>query len=412
MLQCKTKWKKSILSNLSTLEKGVQVNGDLLSEKGLFPVINGGIEPSGYYDKYNREPNTITISEGGNSCGFVNYMNVSFWSGGHCYTLANVKDIDVKYLYHFLKFQEHNIMKLRLGSGLPNIQRKDIENFKIVFFEENNNQQKIADILSTCDEVIEKTEETIEKYKQIKAGMMQDLFTRGLDENGKLRPTYAQNPDLYKYSKELDRHIPKEWDVKNLSILGEFKNGLNKEKKCFGHGTKFVNIIDAYKEYLDIGSLDRVETNNNDLLVYSLKNNDLIFVRSSVKPEGVGYNTIFLGADEPVVYCGFMIRFRLYESDNINAQFLNYYFRSDYFRRALIAKSTVSANTNINQDSLNQLYTILPKKKEQNKIVDIIDNMNKNISFEEQYLNKYKQIKQGLMKRLLKPPADAEIVEE
>ena len=241
---------------------------------------------------------------------------------------------------------------------------------------------------------------------------MQDLFTRGLDENGKLRPTYAQAPDLYKYSEELDRYIPKDWDISSLSDMGDFKNGLNKEKKCFGHGTKFVNIIDAYKEYLDISTLDRVEANNNDLLVYSLKKDDLIFVRSSVKPEGVGYNTIFLGTDESIVYCGFMIRFRLYEPNNINAQFLNYYFRSDYFRRALIAKSTVSANTNINQDSLNQLYTVLPKEKEQDKIVNIIDNINKNIDFEEQYLNKYNQIKQGLMKRLLTPPADAEIVEE
>ena len=102
MLQCKTKWKKCKLSNLSILEKGEQVNGDLLSEKGLIPVINGGIEPSGYYYKYNRNPYTITISEGGNSCGYVNFINVHFWSGGHCYTLSNTKNIDVKYLYHFL----------------------------------------------------------------------------------------------------------------------------------------------------------------------------------------------------------------------------------------------------------------------------------------------------------------------
>lgn len=429
MLQCKTKWKKEQLKNI--LEDSYAGGTPNRSREdfygGTIPWVTSGevnqskiIETNEYItdlgyknSSAKRIPkDTVLLAMYGATAGQVSMLKIPATANQAVLAIIPCKELDKNYLYHNLRYFKERILFSAQGSGQTNLSKELVEKYKITFPMNTEEQQRIANILSTCDEVIEKTEETIEKYKQIKAGMMQDLFTRGLDANGKLRPTYAQTPDHYKYAEELDRYIPKEWEVRSLSILGEFKNGLNKDKKCFGHGTKFVNIIDAYKEYLDIGSLDRVETNNNDLLVYSLKNNDLIFVRSSVKPEGVGYNTIFLGADEPIVYCGFMIRFRLYESDNINAQFLNYYFRSDYFRRALIAKSTVSANTNINQDSLNQLYAILPKEKEQNKIVDIIDNMNKNISFEEQYLNKYKQIKQGLMKRLLTPPADAEIVEE
>ena len=59
------------LSGISNIVKGKQINGDFLAEVGEYYVMNGGTEPSGYYDNYNVEANTISISEGGNSCGYV-----------------------------------------------------------------------------------------------------------------------------------------------------------------------------------------------------------------------------------------------------------------------------------------------------------------------------------------------------
>jgi len=75
--------------------------------------------------------NTITISEGGNSCGFVNYCKQKFWCGGHCYALKITShNLDKLFLYQLLKFLEKSIMNLRIGSGLPNIQKKDLKEFK------------------------------------------------------------------------------------------------------------------------------------------------------------------------------------------------------------------------------------------------------------------------------------------
>ena len=95
--------------------------------------MNGGITPSGYYDEYNTPAGTISISEGGNSCGFVQFNEMPFWSGGHCYTLLQTGDerIQYKFLYHFLKSKQDDIMALRIGSGLPNIQKKDIGRFQV-----------------------------------------------------------------------------------------------------------------------------------------------------------------------------------------------------------------------------------------------------------------------------------------
>ena len=139
-----------------------------------YPVINGGVLPSGYTDKYNQVENTITISEGGNSCGYVNYMRVKFWQGGHCYSLKTI--MNKLYLYSYLKFNEGIIMNLRVGSGLPNIQRNRLEQFD-VFLPQLSEQTRIATILSDMDSEIDALEKKLSKTKELKQGLMQQLLT-------------------------------------------------------------------------------------------------------------------------------------------------------------------------------------------------------------------------------------------
>lgn len=112
-------WEEVTLGYLSQIVKGEQLNRIELTETGKYPCQNGGINPSGYTDKFNTNENTITISEGGNSCGYINYMTSKFWLGGHCYKLVVNHRIDKSYLYQALKFNEEDIMRLRVGSGLP-----------------------------------------------------------------------------------------------------------------------------------------------------------------------------------------------------------------------------------------------------------------------------------------------------
>ncbi|MEG2060134.1 MAG: restriction endonuclease subunit S, partial [Lachnospiraceae bacterium] len=93
------------LKDLAVIKKGQQINSDKLLKNGNYYMLNGGITLSGYLNEYNTENNTISISEGGNSCGYVNYNYQNFWSGGHCYTLTPI-NINNEYLYHLLKNSE------------------------------------------------------------------------------------------------------------------------------------------------------------------------------------------------------------------------------------------------------------------------------------------------------------------
>ena len=125
-------WEESKVSALCEVRKGTQLNKDNLTEKGDYPALNGGISSSGYTENWNTESDTITISEGGNSCGFVNFVRTRFWSGGHNYSLQQLgPNCSKYYLYQYLKFNEAQIMRLRVGSGLPNIQKSDLNEFSV-----------------------------------------------------------------------------------------------------------------------------------------------------------------------------------------------------------------------------------------------------------------------------------------
>ena len=158
-----------VLSEICDIVKGKQVNGEYLSEIGEYYVMNGGTEPSGYYNEYNVKANTISISEGGNSCGYVQFNKFPFWSGGHCYSLQNIPDtVDNLYLYHYLKSKENVIMKLRIGSGLPNIQKKDLAMFKAII-PPIDQQITISTFLSSLErkvEIEERIQNAMLKEKQ------------------------------------------------------------------------------------------------------------------------------------------------------------------------------------------------------------------------------------------------------
>ena len=164
------------LSSVCTVQKGQQVNGEELSELGDYYVMNGGIEPSGYYDRYNTYANTISISEGGNSCGYVQYNNVPFWSGGHCYTLQNIKEgYHNLFLYHYLKAREKEIIALRIGSGLSNIQKKDLEKF-IVPILPLETQVGIVDGINKIETKLKQEKDMLLAYQKQKAYLLSNLF--------------------------------------------------------------------------------------------------------------------------------------------------------------------------------------------------------------------------------------------
>ncbi len=114
------------LEKVCIIGKGVQFNKSDMKNEGSYPVINGGINPSGYIELYNQEADTITISQGGASAGYVNWQQTKFWAGAHCYVLSPKKGLENRYLFHFIKSMEYKLQECQYGAGIPALAKKTV----------------------------------------------------------------------------------------------------------------------------------------------------------------------------------------------------------------------------------------------------------------------------------------------
>ena len=177
MLKNSKTWNSTCLSDIATIKKGKQLNAVDMIPDGVYYVMNGGITPSGNTDDWNTAENTISISEGGNSCGFVAFNKEKFWAGGHCYTLIDLcENVSVRFLFHYLKNMEKEIMAMRVGSGLPNIQKESISNIKVLY-PSKKEQEGISSVLDDSLNEITLLKQQLDNYKKQKQGLMQKLLT-------------------------------------------------------------------------------------------------------------------------------------------------------------------------------------------------------------------------------------------
>lgn len=120
------------LGELISIYTGVQFNKRDMNEQGMYPVINGGINPSGFVDNYNEEASTITVSQGGASAGYVAWQYQPFWAGAHCFVVKIISDkLLNRYLFFFLKNQEFLLQQMQHGAGIPALNRDRIRNLEI-----------------------------------------------------------------------------------------------------------------------------------------------------------------------------------------------------------------------------------------------------------------------------------------
>ena len=120
------------IGDVCEIGKGIQFNKENMLDVGTYPVINGGINPSGYIEQYNQKENTITISQGGASAGFVNWIKTKFWAGAHCYVLHPNENIVLnRYLFHFVKSKEFKLQECQYGAGIPALSKNTVSDIQI-----------------------------------------------------------------------------------------------------------------------------------------------------------------------------------------------------------------------------------------------------------------------------------------
>lgn len=120
------------LGCIASVETGSQLNKTSMTDVGEYPVLNGGINPSGFYHLYNTDDQSIAISQGGASAGYVNFMEVKFWAGAHCFVVKPTSATIInKYLYYILKNDQKLFMNAKLGAGIPGLNKKELTGYQV-----------------------------------------------------------------------------------------------------------------------------------------------------------------------------------------------------------------------------------------------------------------------------------------
>lgn len=195
--------------------------------------------------------------------------------------------------------------------------------------------------------------------------------------------------------------IPEGWDVIRLGYIAEFKNGINFTKDQKGKkGILTIAVLNMYGNgiYVKLNNLYRVDKEiDSD---YMLNGGDILFVRSSLKREGVGWTSLYKEIHEQVTFCGFIIRARL-KHEGVSPEYLTNYLRTDIARNSLISSSGKVSITNINQGMLGRTPVPLPSLPEQQKIAHILSIMDQKIEVEERIKTILKELFKTMLHKLM-----------
>lgn len=148
-------------------------------------------------------------------------------------------EYDSEFVYYNLKYNINKIKNLGEGTTFAEISKTALSKIQISFLENKQEQTQIATILSTIDRAIEQTEALIAKQQRIKTGLMQDLLTKGIDENGNIR-----SEETHKFKDSPLGRIPVEWEVKPLASVAEIIMGQSPQGYTYnqiGEGTPLIN---------------------------------------------------------------------------------------------------------------------------------------------------------------------------
>lgn len=321
-------------------------------------------------------------------------------------SLSPKPGVDGLFLFYQVCRLKSEFIRFGAGSTFPEINRKDTARVEIPHPVNPTVQKKIAKILQTVDETIEQTEALIEKYSLVKAGMMHDLFTRGLTPDGKLRPPREEAPDLYKNTPI--GWIPTEWDAKTSSellksgILVGIQDGnhgeIHPKKSDFvNDGIPFIMASNISKGAIDYEAANKISRKQYESLRIGFsKPGDVLLSHKA----SIGFVAVVPPELEELMLTPQVTYYR--PSDGIRSDYLADFLRSAKFQRPLKGLAQQSTRDYIGIQAQKALTIHYPLAQlEQAEISKRLGTLEQKISKNRDYLKKLLVQKSGLMRDLL-----------
>jgi type I restriction enzyme, S subunit len=340
-------------------------------------------------------PGSVVISSRA-PIGYVALPTVPFCTNQGCKTIKLKSGFSSPFAYYNVLFNIDKIKNLGEGTTFAEISKAALSSVELAFPKSLTEQTTIAEILSTVDRAIEQTEALIAKQERIKTGLMQDLFTRGIDEDGNVR---SELTCVFKNS-PLGR-IPAEWEVSNLEAVAEFvTSGSRGWAKYYSQEGSI---------FLRIGNLTRNHIN--------LRLEDVVFVNPPISSEGkrtsvsTGDLLISITADLGIVgvippafgegYVNQHIALVRLSPAKADPRFIGWFLSGRGGQIQFEKLNESGAKAGLNLPTIKKLTVPIPKGSEQTRIAEILDLNTQEVNENQGRLRKFRSLKTALMQDLL-----------
>ena len=377
-------WDHKNVSDVITLSYGKSPK-EIFSDDGVYPVIGtGGI--TGHTDSYLHEGKTTVIGRKG-SINNPSFITNRFWPIDTTYYATNYIGTDEKWFFYLL--QSIDLTKYNEASGVPSLNRDTL--YSIAFITPPlPEQQKIAAILTSVDEVIEITQAQIDKLKDLKTGMMQELLTVGVGIDGKPHTEFKDSPV---------GRIPKGWEVhKFSSACIKITDGEHLSPKYVEGGLPILSAKDIQLYGIDftgakfvskeahVKMLNRCNPEYGDVLIVSRGATiGKTTMNNSTKSFALMGSVILLKPNRGICH----------------GPYLSIFIAQPKIKKNMFQLSGSSAQQAIYLKDIKEMQLPLPSMKEQVKIADSINSIDQKIIHLIEKLSSLTIAKKALMQDLL-----------
>ena len=312
------------------------------------------------------------------------------WVNNHIHVLKAKKESNkfLSYCFKTIDYQS-NVT----GSTRFKLTASKLMQLKVLLPTSLSEQQQIASILSVADSAIEQTEYLIEKYKNIKKGLMQDLLTKGIDNNGVIR-----SQKTHKFKNSPLGSIPIEWECVKI---GEMVNAIDAQPdhrtpESVNNGVPYLGISDIKNKKIIIKNCRLVGQNvlEKQKTIFSVSNGDFIFGKIGTigqpkllpdfqeQPYAISANVILIKPHQCPLY-------------------VYYAMISEYMQKQIEMSINTTSQPAFGMTKIRELYILKPLLEEQNKIVEVLEKIDHQLQTLESSLKKQREQKLGLMDDLL-----------
>lgn len=294
-------------------------------------------------------------------------------------------DYDYEFIYYAISNNSGRLKSLAGQTAVPIISKSVFENFVIIIPEQKKEQQKIADCLSSIDDLIISTVKKIEALKAHKKGLMQQLF-----------PAEGEKVPAIRFSEFQDAG---EWKPVQLSqcLLKSPEYGIN------APAVPYSDKLPVYLRITDISddgsfiseqkvSVARKVTENN-----YLGEGDIVLARTGAS---VGKSYKYRKKDGRLVFAGFLIRIQP-DAQLLNSEFIYQFLHTAQYWKWVNLTSARSGQPGINGSEYSSMPLLIPRDlEEQQKIAGCLSSLDELITALTQKLEALKTHKKGLMQQL------------